>query len=317
MKRIFSPRLSEFIYTVLLRPKPLRKIANRCLLRIIPEKVSIDNLDLYLNPNDPVLSPAVTLGLYEPWEREMFRELCKPGFTVVDLGANVGLYTITAANAVGRSGSVIAVEPHLESFLFLQKTIEANRLTQVKAFNVACGNVSGTVNLYHAPDNRADSRIYDPTGSREKAQVGMVMLDELLEREGVKHVDIIKMDIQGAEGLALEGMIRTLQANPGIILVCEYWPWGIRAAGVSPRAFLERLAALDFTLQSIDESSRTLKPVENIAELLEEAATSEYTSRTLQRSHYNFLCRRADRCRQAKTTDRQPSSPHVSVSLLE
>lgn len=203
------------------------------------------------------------------------------------------LYTATAAIAVGKTGSVVSLEPHQESFSFLRKTIERNGLTQVKAFNVACGNVNGAVDLYHAEDNRADSRIYDPTGSREKASVEMVTLDQLLDREGVKRVDLIKMDIQGAEGLALQGMMETLKANPKIILVFEYWPWGIHAAGGSPRAFLESLASMGFQFESIDESSRTLTRVESIAGLMEEAATSEYTSRSFKRSHYNFLYRRA------------------------
>jgi len=58
---------------------------------------------------DPVLSPSIALGIYENYEREIFRRLCKPGSVVVDVGANVGLYTVIAASRVGRNGKVIAI----------------------------------------------------------------------------------------------------------------------------------------------------------------------------------------------------------------
>jgi FkbM family methyltransferase len=290
MSWLLTPRLAEVIYTVLLRPRPVRKLANWLLLRVIPSKICLAGTDLYLNPNDPVLSSALAFGVYEPWEQELFRDLCLPGFTVVDLGANVGLYTAIAARAVGKTGQVISVEPHAESFSYLQKTIVSNNLSQVRAFNVACGNRSDKVALYLCEENKADSRLYDTTGTRAKTEVDMVTLDDLLDRLNVSTVNVIKMDIQGSEALALQGMRRTIQNAPKIKLLCEYWPWGIRATGVAPESFLEELAALGFVFYTIDETRRRLELVANIKSLDKKSSTDEYTSKTLLRSQHNFLC---------------------------
>ena len=289
MARFLSPRLAEVVYTVLLRPRPLRRIAHRILLRLIPEKVRIDGIDLLLNPRDPVLSPAVAFGVYEPWEQQLFRTLCRPGDTVVDIGANVGLYTAIAARAVGSAGRVISLEPHLESYSYLQKTIAINGLTHVRAVNAACGDHSGTVDLFLTDENKADSRLYDVTGARPRTTVEMVTLDDLLEREGVRKVDVIKMDIQGAEALALKGMRRTLRTPGKLTLVCEFWPWGITAAGGSPREFIEELSSHGFTFHSIDEDRHRADPIPDIGALLANQR-DEYTSMTLQRSHFNLLC---------------------------
>src|SRR5215470_4584474 len=133
-------RLPEITYTLLLKPKLLRHLAHRVLLRCIPPEVTIDGLKLYLNPTDPVLSPAVAFGIYENYEQAVFRKFCKPGAVVVDIGANIGLYTVIAASGVGKNGKVIAIEPHLESYRYLQKTIEANGLNWVQSFNLALGD---------------------------------------------------------------------------------------------------------------------------------------------------------------------------------
>lgn len=290
MSWLLPPRLAEVVYTVLLRPKPLRKLANWFLLRLIPRTIHVAGTELYLNPNDPVLSSAVAFGVYEPWEQQIFSDLCQPGFTVVDLGANVGLYTAVAARAVGKTGQVISIEPHAESFSYLEKTIVANDLSQVKAFNVACGNRSDKVALYLCDDNKADSRLYDMTGTRGKAEVEMIMLDDLLDRLNISTVNVIKMDIQGSEALALRGMRKTIQRTPRMKLLCEYWPWGIRATGESPESFLEELNSLGFVFYTINETRHKLEPVINIKSIEEKSSADEYTSKTLQRSHYNFLC---------------------------
>lgn len=141
-------RLPEIIYTVILRPKPLRWVANWVLLKFIPKNVKIDGVTLFLNPRDPVLSPAVAFGIYENYEMEIFRSFCSLGATVIDMGANVGLYTAVAAAGVGNSGTVVAIEPHPESYRYLERTIVENGLTQVKSFEVAAGDSNHTIPLF-------------------------------------------------------------------------------------------------------------------------------------------------------------------------
>lgn len=287
--RMLPSRFPEIVYSLLLRPKPLRRLAHRILLKLVPSDVTVAGQKLYLNPNDPVLSPAIAFGVYENYETEIFRQFCKPGATVVDIGANVGLYTAIAASCVGKTGKVIAIEPHPESFQYLRKTIEANGLSQVNAFNAALGDRRQVVSLFLTDENKADSRIYDATGKRRQIDTQMSNLDHLLEESGIDAVQLIKMDIQGAEGLALRGMLGTLAKSPGLVIFTEFWPWGIEQTGESAAGFLRELLRAGFRFKAIDESKRRLSDI-NIEQLIEQHNELQYTGADFRRSHANLLC---------------------------
>ena len=288
--RLLPARFFELIYTVLLRPEPLRRVTHRILLKLIPSEIKIDGLTVFLNPRDPVLSPALAFGIYENYEVEVFRQFCRPGETVVDIGANIGLYTAVASARVGKAGKVIAIDPHPESYACLQKTIERNGLTQVTSFNVAVGDGKRSVELFVTDENKADSRIYDDAGRREKIPTKMIDLDHLLAENAIHHVDVIKMDIQGAEALALKGMSRTLAENQRLVVFMEFWPWGIQQTGFSAADFLRDLQKAGFVLKVIEEDKRRVVDVDNLDKLIAQHDNLQYTSVKLQRSHANLIC---------------------------
>jgi len=290
-------RLPEFIYTVLLKPPPLRRLAHRILLKSIPPETTIDGLTVFLNPSDPVLSSALAFGIYENYETEIFRQFCQPGATVVDIGANIGLYTAIAAGRVGKTGKVIAIEPHPASYGYLQKTLQRNALTQVTSFNVAAGDSRRSVALFVTDDNKADSRIYDDTGRRAKVLTEMIDLDHLLAENNIHHVDLIKMDIQGAEALALKGMSQTLADNPGLVIFAEFWPWGIQQTGLSPTDFLQDLRRAGFTFQTIEEDKRRIVAVDDLEQLIAQHDNLQYGGVDFRRSHANLICMRGPRSR--------------------
>lgn len=292
--RVLPARLPEIVYTVLLRPGVLRSVANWVLLKIIPADVKIDGMTFYLNPRDPVLSSAVALGVYENYEMEIFRSFCNVGATVVDIGANVGLYTVTAAVRVGKTGSVIAIEPHPESYRYLVKTVAENGLVQVKSFEVAAGDSPRTVSLFATEENQADSRIYNGGGRRQETTTQMTTVDHLLADNGISTVDVIKMDIQGAEALALHGMRRTLANNPNIVIFTEFWPWGIEQTGQSPLSFLRNLQEFGFRFRTIDEDKHQIRDVGEINQLIADHEKLQYTSVDLRRSHANLICIKGD-----------------------
>ena len=288
--RLLPPRLPEIVYTVLLRPAPFRRIANWVLLKIIPPEVIIDGVTLYLNPRDPVLSPAVALGVYENYELDVFRTYCSVGATVVDIGANVGLYTATAAARVGKEGLVIAIEPHPESYRYLKKTVGKNGFKHVKSFEVAAGDSTRLTSLFLTDENKADSRIYNGGGRRQETLVQMVSLDSLLADNGIYTVHVIKMDVQGAEALVLCGMRQTLANSLNMVMFTEFWPWGIEQTGHSPLNFLKDLQALGFRFKTIDESNHQVTDVVEVTELIVKHEKLQYTGVDLRRSHANLIC---------------------------
>lgn len=170
---------------------------------------------------------------YEP-ELAYLRNLLLPGATFVDVGANLGIYTLVASRIVGCRGRVIALEPSAQSFPLLQKNITLNRLTNVCCLQVALSAERGTVRLYHAPCcSSGNSLAQDPSFPESFENVPAETLDDLLQRMPAGGVDVIKMDVQGAEELVLRGAQEAIASmNPAVIF--ELWPEGAQLLGLAP-----------------------------------------------------------------------------------
>src|SRR5450755_845635 len=150
---------AEFLYTQVLGRKPFRNLTNAVIRRIIPAQLKVGGAIVVLNPNDPVISGALTFGVYEKPETRFFCAACKPGMTFLDIGANVGYYTALALPRIG-GGRVIALEPDPENFDYLQATIRANQATNVLAIPKAAGAAPGETTMYRSSTNRGDNRLY-------------------------------------------------------------------------------------------------------------------------------------------------------------
>jgi FkbM family methyltransferase len=245
--------LAEFIYTRLLRPAPVRRAANAILLSIVPETVRVGPAIVHLNPRDPVVSGALALRVFERGELEFFSQRCREGMTVLDVGANVGLYTALAMHLAGANGTVVAIEPHAESRRFLELTIQANAATKtpVHVFDCAASDREGTAELFVNPHNKADNRLYrsEATPHAQSASVRLRTIDAIVDGLGLSAIDILKIDVQGSELSAITGAAKTIRNSPGMILLSEFWPEGIRqAAGCAPQRYLELLSDLGLSL---------------------------------------------------------------------
>ena len=279
------PSVSEFTYTVLLRPRPLRATAQAMIKRLIPESLEIEGVRLVLNPDDAVLSGALALGCYERLELQVFKRLLRPGMCVLDVGANIGLFSTVAAASVGPEGRVVAIEPDATNCGFLRQSIERNRFTNLTVVQCALSNRTGTGELFLCPDNKADHRIYGAGArtTREAVPIPLTTMDALVREQGLPRVDVIKMDIQGAEALAFEGMGEVLRSNPDIVILMEFWPWGLSQAGSDPGALLRGIRRWGFGVSDLDGDHGQVVPVPDDGVLLR---------RNLERHHNDLLLRR-------------------------
>ena len=184
-------------------------------------------------------------------EVQLLEELCFSGMTVIDVGANIGLYTVELAKLVGATGRVIAYEPDCSNFDTLCKNITANHYLFVTPINAAVGNQSGTVGLYKSESNSGGHRIISASTVWDRQQVPMVSLDESLSEETAVH--LIKIDVQGAEGLVLQGMRRILTTNPGLCVIFEFWPFGLNQFGFKPDEVLADLMVLGYKIVEINQ----------------------------------------------------------------
>lgn len=189
-------------------------------------------------------------GVFGAAEVKLLGRLCREGMTVLDIGANIGFHTLLFARAVGPSGRVWAFEPDTGNFGTLRRNLELNLYGNVTAVQAGVGAASGTAFLYRSPF-QCDHRTYRVHEGQQGLPMDVVSLDEFLPPG--HRVDLVKMDIQGAEGMALRGMKRTLASNPGLAILMEFWPEGLRKAGCSPDTVLSELEELGFSLYCIDE----------------------------------------------------------------
>jgi FkbM family methyltransferase len=255
--------LAEFVYTVLLKPRPLRRAANAAIRALLPERARVGNAAVWLNPDDPVISGALAFGVYERGEIAFFRSRFRPGMTLIDVGANVGLYSALALSTPGFRGRVLALEPHAESRRYLEKTIAANApaagAAQVVA--LAAADRAGTLALYQNPENKGDNRLYPDPLLRGEESVRADTLDNICRGAGIGAAQFVKIDVQGAEAQVVRGAAGLLAASSECILMTEFWPYGLARCGGDGLAYLGMLRELGFRLYELRGNRGTLTPI--------------------------------------------------------
>lgn len=183
-----------------------------------------DNLLLTVEASLRSLVTSVLLADRDWFEREMefWRDRIKPGMTVIDVGANVGVYTFSAARRVGEEGCVLAIEPFSGCVHCLQETCHINNMCWVKVCAGAASDRNGTVRLALHSASELNEIVSgdraEMTGLGSFEEVDCFTLDSLAEREKLRQVDFLKIDAEGHELQVLQGSQRILKAFAPIIL---------------------------------------------------------------------------------------------------
>ncbi len=198
----------------------------------------------------------------ERYETRLWCDLIKPGMVVADVGANLGVYTLLAARATGPGGVVHSFEPDEDNHALLAQNVEANGYGNVVLHRSAVADHVGSIRLYRRPEHSGDHRIYSAESDEgPSVQVSVTTLDEVFRQS--PRLDLVKLDIQGAEARALEGMRTVLGRNPNLSLITELWPEGLTNAGTEPRQFLEALRGLGFQIHRIDDKHQRLQSLDD------------------------------------------------------
>ena len=181
----------------------------------------LENLWLVLYPGNETSRSVFVTGQYEPNEFCLLRRVLKPGMTFLDAGANMGLYSIFAARRVGGEGRVIAIEPSNRESEILQRNVDLNGLTNVHVLRRALSDCQSDVELSVAAlgksgHNTLGAFTYQtPLDHRERVQAEK--LDDLVGNQA--RLDVIKMDIEGAEMAALRGATEILRRFKPVLLL--------------------------------------------------------------------------------------------------
>ena len=246
--------------------------------------MEIEGSKMYLNSHAKDAMKTAFRGYIRSHGKEnlttqIFKRVVEEGHTVVDIGANIGYFTLLSARLVGKEGKVYAFEPEPRNYNMVLKNIALNGYENVVPTQKAVSNTTETVRLYLSPTDVGahtireyhDKSQFDEKESGEFVEVEAVTLDEFFG--GKKHpIDVIKMDMEGAEMLALLGMDGIIKENGNLKMFIEFYPSAIREMGCSPREFVHKLLEdYGFSIVAIDElrtpKNQYLK-INNIDELM-------------------------------------------------
>lgn len=227
-----------------IRPR-IRRLWNR-LLPNVPLLLRISPGFWWIARNDAG-SDMLFEGTYEVAERAFMRRLLTPGMTVIDVGANAGVYALSAAKLVGPAGRVIAFEPSPRERARLGAHLRLNAVKNVTVEPAAIGNLDTDVDLFVVDDVQTGCNSLRPLQAdrTRTIRVPMWRLDNYLAQHGVGHVDFVKMDVEGGERDALRGAEQLFQRDRPVLL-CEIEETRIRPWGYEPREIFDLVAAWNY-----------------------------------------------------------------------
>lgn len=209
---------------------------------------------------DAISREVCFAGQYEPQETALVRSILRPGMCFVDVGANWGYFTLLAADLVGGGGRVVSLEPDPRLFPVLRENVERGGLRQVTVMQVAAAGSPGLLTLDgydEGGENFGVSRLAVGAGaaaSRHAFQVRADALDAILGRQQPGAVDLMKMDIEGAEVFALAGLTESLREGRVKRLLLELHPVQIAEYGSSASRLIEGLEGAGYRAWTIDHS---------------------------------------------------------------
>jgi FkbM family methyltransferase len=231
----------------------------------------IEGLSVIISPREQISRAVYVSGLYEPDTTMVLRSWLVPGATFLDIGANIGLFTLLASRWVGASGRVIAVEPSPRERERLAAHLRLNGIRHVDVVAAAVADREGSGELMVAADEHSGLNTlarrfsYSGVNVAETVAVPLVTLDSLAAATALTRVDVIKLDIEGSEYAALRGAATVLSRfRPRLII--EVVPDALSAAGASIGELQELLDHAGYQLFEIGDRG-TLRRIQRIQDL--------------------------------------------------
>jgi len=272
--------LSERVTGYNIYSELLKKTHGETLIKL--KLKDIDNLYMYVDLSDEGISKDLFLfGKREENMTKIFKLYLKPGQNIIDIGSNIGYYVLIEASIVKPNGRIYALEPDPHNVKILRRNIEVNQYDNIVYIeNAAVSNKTGVAQLHLA--NRSNLHTLTRVPEMDKyvkfkgsIEVPTFSLDDFLKFKNIdpRSIDVIRMDIEGHEVYALEGMRKTLKRAGPLILFIEIHPKLIKQdSNYTYESFLEALKNWGFKLKEcfLSVTSRIDKriSVRNIEDLL-------------------------------------------------
>jgi FkbM family methyltransferase len=199
----------------------------------------------------------------DAFEIELLKKHIRKNDTVLDIGANIGFYATILSEIVGGNGQVHCFEPDITNFNYLKSATASLKNCVIN--NKAVGPKTETLKIYTSKNLNVDHRTYKPEEYDAEIEIEALSIDDYAASKN--SIDFIKMDIQGFEMQAIQGMQKTLDANPQIKLISEFWPYGLKKAGSSVTEYFTFLSSKGFKCYLLEKKSLSLLDLEKVKSL--------------------------------------------------
>jgi FkbM family methyltransferase len=227
----------------------------------------VGDVELLCDAADAAVTPGLRSGAYEPHLTAVFERHCRSGMTVVDVGANLGYFSLLAARLVGPSGRVVALEPNSENCRLLLSSLRRSGVSNVELLPVAADQAPGWA--YYSTHVGSNGGLIDDDGDL-LARFGVVVptfrLDDLVD----VRVGLLKMDVEGAEGRVVAGATRIIEQDRPIITTELKEEMLQRVSSRSVADYLGYFGDLGYQPSLLDKQSGAEKPYASVTELLDD-----------------------------------------------
>jgi len=187
--------------------------------------ITVNGCKMKMIPNDPGISTELSIfKSHEPINTQIISRILKKGMTCLDIGGNIGYYVLLERQLVGDKGRIIAFEPSPRNYNYLKKNIQLQNVTNISAYNFACGDIDGNATFFINKKSNGCKVISEGVAPPDPSlgtlsEVPVRILDPFIEELKLGRVDFVRMDSEGYELHILKGLKKTLEKFKPIISI--------------------------------------------------------------------------------------------------
>ena len=186
-------------------------------------------------------------------EMQVLKKLIKQNDILIDVGANIGFYTLNFEKLIGENGKIFAFEPEPDNFKLLEKNIIENKLNNhVKVFHKAVSNKKGISNLLIGPTSGTNSLVESFNTNDKIVEVDTIVLDEFFS-DFEHEINFVKIDTEGHDAKVLQGMQKIIQKNQNIKIMTEFVPEFLERSDSNSENYIELLTKNNMQLHFVDK----------------------------------------------------------------